>query len=83
MRLVVREGEAGNVRCQSLPAKVQGKTKPLLNGILATCPYPAAPVVLLGQLGRRKDLAKICRRALGAQLGHPSPCRQGSPRPAG
>lgn len=43
---------------QPVRVKIQGKTKPLLSGILATCPYPAAPVVLLGQLGRRKELAK-------------------------
>lgn len=43
---------------QPVQVKVQGKTKPLLSGLLSTCPYPAAPVLLLGQLGRRKDLGK-------------------------
>lgn len=43
---------------QPVKVKIQGKTKPLLSGILATCPFPAAPVLLLGQLGRRKELTK-------------------------
>jgi hypothetical protein len=43
---------------QAVKVKVQGKSTKLVSGILATCPYPTAPVVLIGQLGRRKDLAK-------------------------
>jgi hypothetical protein len=43
---------------QPVKVKVQGKSKPLMSGILSTCPFPAAPVLLLGQLGRRKDLQK-------------------------
>jgi len=51
---------------QPVKVKVQGnKFKPLLGGILATCPYPAAPVLLLGQLGRRKELIK---GGLGSRL---------------
>jgi hypothetical protein len=50
---------------QPVKVKIQGKTKPLLSGMLATCPYPAAPVLLLGQLGRRKELAKS---GIGARL---------------
>jgi len=50
---------------QPVRVKLQGKTKPLLIGILATCPYPAAPVVLLGQLGRRQEMA---RSGIGGRL---------------
>lgn len=50
---------------QPVKVKIQGKTKPLLSGILASCPYPTAPVLLLGQLGRRKESAKS---GIGARL---------------
>jgi hypothetical protein len=43
---------------QPIRARVNGKMKPLLKGILASCPYPAAPVLLIGQLGRRQELTK-------------------------
>lgn len=50
---------------QSVKVKIGGKSKPLLSGILASCPYPAAPVLLLGQLGRKKEMAKS---GIGARL---------------
>lgn len=50
---------------QAVRIKVQGKQKKLLSGALASCPYPDAPMVLLGRLGRRQDLA---RSGLGTRL---------------
>lgn len=50
---------------QPVRVKVQGKQKKLLSGVLASCPYPDAPMVLLGRLGRRTDVA---RSGLGTRL---------------
>lgn len=50
---------------QAVRVKVQGKLKKLLSGPLASCPYPDAPMVLLGRLGRRKELG---RSGLGTRL---------------
>jgi len=50
---------------QAVRIKVQGKQKKLLSGALASCPYPDAPMVLLGRLGRRTDQA---RSGIGTRL---------------
>lgn len=50
---------------QAVRIKIQGKQKNLLSGVLASCPYPEAPMVMLGRLGRRKELG---RSGLGTRL---------------
>jgi hypothetical protein len=50
---------------QPVRVKIQGKPKKLLSGHLASCPYPDAPMVLLGRLGRRSGLAHA---GLGTRL---------------
>jgi hypothetical protein len=43
---------------QPVRVKQGGTSKKLLTGILGTCPYPDAPMVMLGRLGRRTEQAK-------------------------
>lgn len=50
---------------QAVRVKIQGKAKTLMQGVLASCPYPEAPMVLLGRIGRQKDLSKS---GLGTRL---------------
>lgn len=50
---------------QAVRVKIQGKQKKLLSGPLASCPYPDAPMVLLGRLGRSTEMA---RSGLGTRL---------------
>jgi hypothetical protein len=50
---------------QAVRVKIQGKHKTLVQGALASCPYPEAPMVLLGRLGRQKELG---RSGLGTRL---------------
>jgi hypothetical protein len=43
---------------QAVKVKVKGVSKKLVPGIMATCPYPSVPVVIIGHLARRKELEK-------------------------
>jgi hypothetical protein len=50
---------------QAVRVRDGASTKKLVTGVIASCPYPDAPMLMIGRLGRHKDLAKS---GIGARL---------------